>query len=317
MPEENEKFEAYLKDLFEKKSISHVYGKWEEERIKSKGAELFSCVFPLEEGAPTIVFIPGTSIYALCYAELLYSLYEKGFNVVSFDPRGQGRSTGVPGDYTIMEHVEDAKAAARYARERFKGKVFVMGSSQGGIEAFYLAATPDPEADGVICHNIADLPSSESIRLTRFGPPNRMTALHGLMSRLMVPFMNFAGSVMPGLRVPIPFYLDLKAEKMEPYGDAWTFIKEDPLALTSITMRAFSSIATTPLPRPPEEIDIPVLVLHSTGDEIFPEDYVRSLYERLTCDKEIKVYEGLPHLITIEYVDRIVPGVALWVDARS
>jgi len=306
----------YQSSLFKKLGLSHAEGSWEDEWIEGSGVRLYAPVFSAGEGKPTVVFIPGTSVYALCYVELLYGLQRAGINVVGFDPRGQGRSGGERGDYTIMEHVADARAAIAYSRKRFGGPVLVMGSSQGGIEAFYLAAAGEDLA-GCICHNIADLTDPESVRLTRFG--SKQKAPPALVSKLM----GGAGAVLKGLaavtplmRVPIAAYLDLSTEPMRVFGNAWNFLLQDPLALKSITMRAVISLATTELPRPIAEIETPILVLHSTGDNIFPEDYVMRLYDMLTCNKEIKNYQGLPHLITIEHVDEILPDVVEWIKRR-
>jgi pimeloyl-ACP methyl ester carboxylesterase len=45
-------------------------------------------------------------------------------------------------------------------------EVSVMGSSQGGIVAFYLAAK-DERLRSVICQNIADLSAPEAVQLSR------------------------------------------------------------------------------------------------------------------------------------------------------
>jgi len=309
-------FEIYVEKLLDKFNLSHVKGTWQDERIKSsKNADLYAAVFEAGEGRPTLVFIPGTSIYALCYAELLYGLYKEGFNVVGFDPRGQGRSSGIPGDYTIMEHVGDAQAACEYARRRFKGPVFVMGSSQGGIEAFYMAAT-DGGVDGYICHNLAELTSPESLRLTRFGPRGPLPGWQKSLSPLTMSSLRTAARIFPYARLPIAAYLDLKKEPMKVFGNAWNFILQDPLALRSITVRAFASIAGTPLPKPVEEINGPLLVIHSSEDHIFPEDYVTDIYRRLDCDKDMKIYKA-PHLVTIEHVPEILPDIAGWLRTKS
>jgi len=309
---------TYFAGLFSRLGLTEAMGSWSDDRLESDGLSLYLCVLPGNVGAPAVVFIPGTSVYALCYLELLLGLRRAGFNVVGFDPRGQGQSGGRRGDYTVMEHVADARAVVAYARDRFGGPVFVMGSSQGGIEAFYLAAAGEPIA-GAICHNIADLTDPESVRLVRFGPRG-----YGPAGRAAVALINATASLtrllarlLPGLKVPIPLYLDLTREPMRVFGNAWEFVRQDPLALQSITMRAFASLAGTSLPRPVEEIATPILVLHSAGDHIFPETYIRRIYDRLRCDRELKLYPDLPHLITIEHVPRILPDVIEWIHRRG
>lgn len=311
----------YLSALLDTCNLDHIEGSWEDQWIESNGVRLYAAVFTAGERRPTVVFIPGTAVYSFFYAEILYSLWKAGLNVVSFDPRGQGFSGGKRGDYTIMEHVDNARTVARYARSRFKGPVFVMGSSQGGIEAFYMAAAGDG-IDGAICHNIADLPNPASIRLTRFGSKQRKigavpTADMKVLSRVLISLIGIMADFFPGMKLPVSLYLSLKGEKMRVYGSLLEFMKQDRLALMSITLRAFHALATTPLSKPLAAIKTPVLVLHSSEDRVFPEDYVMGIYNQLTCDKEIKIYPDLPHLITVEYVPTILPDIVQWIENRS
>jgi len=315
-----EELKNYFSELMRKLGLSYVEGSFEEQWLESNGLKLYTVVFPSGEGKPTIVFIPGTSVYALCYAELLYGLNQAGINVVSFDPRAQGQSEGKRGDYTIMEHTQDAISVVKYAKERFKGPVFVMGSSQGGIEAFYLALIYD-QIDGVICHNLADLGDPESIRLTRFGlkklPRGKFPKSYALIAQGLMLFTYYLSKIFPLLPIWIPLYLDLKNEPMRVFGNAWNFIKQDPLTLKFITLRAFGSLSHTPLPKPISELKTPILVIHSSLDHIFPEDYILKIYNQLTCEKEIKIYPGIPHLITIEYVPKILPDIIAWIKRQS
>jgi len=314
-----EELKNYFSEMLAKLGLSHIEGTFEEQWLSSNGLKLYTVVFPSGENKPTIVFIPGTSVYALCYAELLHNLNQAGINVLSFDPRGQGQSQAKPGDYTIMEHTKDALSLVKYARERFKGPVFVMGSSQGGIEAFYLALSYD-QIDGVICHNLADLADPESIRLTRFGlkelPKGKFPKSYAYLARLLMLFTYYSSKLFPRIPVWIPFYLDLKNEPMRVFHNAWNFIKQDPLTLKFITLRAFGSLSHTPLPKPIAELKTPILVLHSSLDHIFPEDYILKIYHQITCEKEIKIYPDLPHLITIEYVPQILPDIINWIKKR-
>jgi esterase/lipase len=61
-----------------------------------------------------------------------------------------------------------------------------------------------------------------------------------------------------------------------------------------------------------EEIETPIMVIHPEEDNIFPEDYVRRVYDRLNCEKEFLYLEGKPHLVMIDYVDEILPPIAGW-----
>src|SRR5687767_10027666 len=98
-----EYFEYITKEL----GYPPLYQYFTEDCIECDGNKLHLDIYEVGKDAPTIVFIPGTAIYALCYGELLYKLGQAGYNVVGLDPRGHGRSEGARGDYTISELMRD------------------------------------------------------------------------------------------------------------------------------------------------------------------------------------------------------------------
>jgi pimeloyl-ACP methyl ester carboxylesterase len=126
---------------------------------------------------------------------------------------------------------------------------------------------------------------------------------------LLVPL---ADSPLGELRTPILAYLDLKAEKSRLIPDTGRFLKEDPLLVNAISLRALASLSTTPMARKVEEIETPIMVIHAGRDNIFPEDYVRRVYDRLTCEKEFLYIPDAPHLVMTDNVDDIIPRVSAW-----
>lgn len=277
--------------------------------IEANGYTLHLDIFPNGRGFPTIVFIPGTSVYSRHYIDFLHAMGEAGFNVVGFDPRGHGWSSGKRGDYTISTIVEDALAVVAFARKRFGGKVAVAGSSQGGIAAFYTAAS-DHQLSAVVCHNLADLNGRDNQILSRIRIPWWLTPAAQLLMRL---YGSFA--------IPIFSYLDLSGEHLKNGQSAAQYLREDPLCVTWICIKALNSLLRTPLPTPVEAIPVPIMVVHSEYDTIFPKKYVMSIYERLTCKKKFYLVKGRSHLVMINNVDEIAPDIAAWLhetmDARS
>lgn len=159
--------------------------------------------FSADKNASTIVFIPGTSVYTKFYIEFMYRLYLQGFNIIGFDPRGHGLSSGLRGDYTINEIVDDTLAVVKYARDRFGSKVAIIGSSQGGMVAFYAAAR-DNSIAAAVCHNIADLNGKDNIVLSQIRPPV-----------FMVPVAEFMAGLYKNFAIPVSLYLDLTKEKLK------------------------------------------------------------------------------------------------------
>jgi len=280
--------------------LSAVSDLLEEQTIEANGIRLHLDILPNGKGFPTVVFIPGTSVYAQVYMKFLHAMSQAGFNVVAFDPRGHGRSSGPRGDYTIDAIVSDAMAVVAYARERFQGQVAVAGSSQGGIAAFYAAARDDA-LSAAVCHNLADLNGRDNQVLSRTRVPYWLTPV----ARLLM-------GVYGGFVIPVAFYLDLKSERLENGQSVHDYIRDDPLCVTWITFRALNSLLRTRLARPVEAIETPVMVIHSDKDHIFPQSYVEAIYSRLTCPRKYLLLRNRGHLVMTNHVQEVVPAVAGW-----
>ena len=293
---------SYFDGLFELAGLPGIREQIEEDWLESDSLRLHLDLFLSRPSDPALVFFPGTSVYSIFYAEFMHKMRLKGFNVVGIDPRGHGRSEGRRGSYTLSSLVSDAQAAISYCINRFGDKVAIAGSSQGGIVSFYAAAS-DRRLKAAVCHNISIGDDPDSVRLTR----------NPRLSLIMMRLLPLA-RVLHGVRIPVSSYLDLKAEVTKLGGNAYEFIKRDPLATTSITLGALASLASTPLPCPPEEIKVPVMVVQGERDNIFPLDYVKKIYDRLTCKKEFLLLKDRPHLVMTDYVDEIVPAVTDWLN---
>lgn len=266
--------------------------RFEPERARPSGA------------TPTVVFAPGTNAYALLYAELLAALAERGVRAIGYDPRGHGASEGRRGSYTVDELVVDLERVVADARARHGDPVFVAGSSQGGITAFYYAARGGPIA-GAICHNAADLTDPISLGLTR---------VPAHVSRPLAPALRRLARWLPELPVPMTAYLDLARERVDGLGSAREVIYTDPSVVPFIRLRTLASLSATRLARPVEAIDVPILLLHAGADTIFPERLVRDLYDRLPGPKRLRVYPGLPHYMIVDRVPRFVDDIVAWID---
>ncbi len=269
--------------------------------VQSDGLKIHVDVYEYDVNAPTIVFIPGTAIYALCYGDLLYELALKGYNIVGFDPRGHGQSEGVRGDYTITEIMRDAEHVITYAINRFNKKVSLMGSSQGGIVAFYLAGK-ETRIDSVICQNFADLTAEETLQLAR----------HPRLFKYLRLLVMKAGEYIPNTQIPVTSYIDLEKIPVSYFGNARNFMDSDPLALKTISFRALQSLAETAMPKPAAEIKVPVMVLQGTADSIFPVSYTQAIFDKLTCKKKFALLPGRSHAVLHEDIEGVLAEVLPW-----
>lgn len=296
-----------LDDYFD--SVADAFGypryqrSFESDWVKSDNIKLHLDVLTADKNAPTVVVMPGTAIYALCHAELMYKIYEHGYNVVGFDPRGHGQSKGLRGDYSVQELMTDAGNVISYAIKRFNKKVTLFGSSQGGIIALYMAAK-DERLDSVICHTFADLSDGSAVRLTR----------HPRLFKYLKNIAAPAGKLIPKAHVPVTAYIDIKSIPVTHYGNLLNFIEQDPLALKYITLRALQSLDGVKPAKPFEQITTPVFMFQGDADSIFPVSYTEKIFNRLTCKKKIKIFKGRPHSIVTENVDEILPGIISWLE---
>lgn len=299
--------EAHIGELARLRSAEPWAHRFESVKLWGPGGRLHLDLISMEDTAPTVVFVPGTNAYALLYGEFLTALADRGINVLGLDPRGHGRSGGARGSYTLSEIIEDLETVVCWTRERRPNSpVFVAGSSQGGLAAFYLAASRFPLA-GAICHNIADLDDAEAVRLMRSPPLGR--ALRPIIGRLARRF--------PEVPVPMVAYLDLEAEPVRGAGNAKKILLEDPLTVPFVRLRSLASLAFGPTANPAERVQCPVFVLQAGADNIFPEDYVRSVYDRLPGKKHFAVYPGLPHYMVVDHVPALLDDVVSFIESHA
>ena len=271
-----------------------------EKHVSSRGLRLHLDVYQREDDAPTILFVPGTGAHARCYAECLFQLHRQGFRVMGIDLQGHGLSEGMRGSFTIEELVENIYSVTTWAIERYGEKVGISGSSLGGILALYAVAN-DPRLKSAVCHNVAVLSEPDCLRMTR--APNLL--------RTILPLGRLAARLLPEQRLTIWLYLDPQAVTEDP-RILETFV-DDPLSLQALPLRSIVSQSRASPAKPVEEIETPIMVLHGERDCIFPLDYCRAIYDRLTCPKRFELIPGADHLVFAPpYLDCSLPPLANW-----
>jgi len=301
---EEPRLRASLAGLATRRGVEPWFDRFTHTHVHTKDGTKLAIEMILEAGPgrPTVVFMPGTNAYALLYGEFLTALADAGLNVIGFDPRGHGRSEGRGGSYTLPELVADFAEVVEYAQSQMDGPILAAGSSQGGIAAFYLAASGAPIA-GAICHNAADLSDPSSARLTRY--PR--------LGRLFKPALLGLAKFLPEVRVPMSAYLDLKKEPVRGMGNAHKVLHQDPLLVPYVRLKTLASLGSAALARPVEAIETPVLFLQAGADTIFPTEYMTTLYQRLTCPKRMHIYPGLPHYLVVDHIEMVVADVVGWI----
>ncbi len=125
-----------------------------------EGRPLYCVRYDAERPQGTVVIVHGFTENALKYAELIYSLLQKGFSVLAYDQRGHGRSwraEGIPdGSVTHVDHfsdyVEDLKSVCDDLLSNMPKPWLLFSHSMGGaVSTFYLEDHPETFSAAVLC----------------------------------------------------------------------------------------------------------------------------------------------------------------------
>jgi lysophospholipase len=227
-------------------------------------------------------------------------LASEGVAVQGFDLRGHGRSDGkrcFVSDF--REFLTDVDAALGRASRSWPGApLFLMGHSLGGLIAAYHVIERAPALSGLIL-------SAPSASLGDDFPP--------LKRRLA----EIAGRVLPWLptvRFPSES-LSRDATVVEGYRkDALVHHGRTPARTASEIIRAIRVVRERAA-----EIELPLLVMHGSRDQVTDVEGSRMLHERASShDKTLRVYDGLYHEIMNEPERESVLGeLTAWLAAHA
>ncbi|MBN2151980.1 MAG: alpha/beta fold hydrolase [Candidatus Lokiarchaeota archaeon] len=279
----------------------------EERWLVSAGTRIHLDVFGMAgENLPiTVVFIPGTSVYSRFYASFLYGLYNRGFRVVCPDMPGHGLSGGPRGHFTIEQLVATVQDVVSWVLGEQGQRIVVMGSSLGGITAFYAAAA-DRRINATVCHNAAILSESAHKKIVK---------VSGIY-KMMKPLVPALSRVFPRMRISVKAYLDPDA--LTGSADMRAMLDKlfvDPLFTENYTLTSLATQMKAKPAAPPESIETPVMLINGTDDVLFSVDYMREIHDRLARShkKALEIIEGGTHFVLHEHRDACIGRIETWI----
>ena len=71
----------YFDHMAETYGYTPYHHHFEKDALESDGNKLHLDIYVHDKDAPTIVLIPGTSLYALCYVEIMYKIAVSGLQL--------------------------------------------------------------------------------------------------------------------------------------------------------------------------------------------------------------------------------------------
>ena len=244
--------------------------------------ELYGRLRHIADDAPTLVLLSGLGFHTFEYEPLAEHLAAEGFNSLSFDYRGHGRSGGRRGAWVLDELASDAQRAIDFVRGRYRDDVGLFGNSLGAMVAI-LTAAHDDRVIGVAAANcparIADF------LLTR---PRR--ALFALAKRV--------APVAP-MRISVNHFYSYE-QLIE--DQSWvSTIQRDPsvTAARRLSVTTFRSLLDRwNGPSAVGDLHKPLLVIQARNDHLQPPQQSQLLFEAANDPKRYEVVDTghLPHL---------------------
>ncbi len=261
------------------------------------GSKAVHCeLYEYSTDAPTIVFLPGIGTYCELYAELLYKLSQRGFNVVGVDPLGHGYSAGARGRYTVVEMCEAISDVLTVLQQRFSGPFGIYGYSIGALLAM-AAAEKDDRFSAVLCGTL----------LVPDVAPD-------LTHRMGWNWTWTSALFMPNVKVPLKSFVDF--EQLLQGHPAGAEINQDPLIVFDYPLKTLSSLFNYRCKIVRHEHDFAAAVLHGDKDEVLPVSYTKRVMQYCEQPMELLVMERQGHMTPFLQPELVVEMAAQWFENK-
>jgi alpha-beta hydrolase superfamily lysophospholipase len=254
---------------------------------------------PPGEPAAVVVIVHGVGEHGGRYAAVAEKFCRHGYAAYALDLRGHGNSAG---DRVLVaafaEYLDDLDSLLdRLATRHPDLPVYLLGHSMGGAVVTQLALRGRPEIRGLIL-------SAAALRIAGNLFP-LLRKLAGLFSRLM-----------PRLRL-----VRLGSGRLSRDPQVIADFRSDPLVFHDrFPVRTGAEIlqAAQAIQRRMESIELPLLILHGTGDFVTDPKGSWELYTRArSADRTLKLYQGLYHdLLHEPEWEQITDEIVAWLGER-
>jgi alpha-beta hydrolase superfamily lysophospholipase len=211
--------------------------------------------------APTVILLPGTGSHARFHSAALGAFRERGIHAIGLDRPGHGLSGGRRGHAPIEVTIDAIEQARDYARERFGGKVGLVGHSFGGIIAWYALTRQQPIADAVVC--------AGSIAHPHVLPTRQ--------ARLRAPVVRRLARIAPHRTLSIKKLAPFEHVALDP--DILRFFEreDDDVWCWRYTLSSLASFLEFAPQRDWDVVEIPTLVLAGSANRMTDEASIRAV----------------------------------------
>jgi non-heme chloroperoxidase len=266
--------------------------------ITKDGTEIFYKDWGARDAQP-IVFHHGWPLSADDWDNQMLFFLGRGFRVIAHDRRGHGRSTQTSSGHEMDTYAADVAALAEALDLK---NAFHVGHSTGGGEVVHYVARAIPERVGKAVIVGAVPPVMVKSDKNPGGLP--IDVFDGLRSALVANRAQFFIDVPTG-----PFYGFNRpgAEVSQGLIDNWW--RQGMMGGANAHYECIKAFSETDFTEDLKKIDVPVLVMHGTDDQIVPYADSAPLAVKLLSNGTLKTYEGLPHGMLSTHPDVINPDM--------
>ncbi|MGA5443512.1 alpha/beta fold hydrolase [Streptomyces griseoincarnatus] len=267
----------------------------------SDGTAIFYKDWGPRDGQP-LVFHHGWPLSADDWdAQMLFFL-QHGYRVIAHDRRGHGRSDQTAGGHEMDTYAADV-AALTDALD-LRDAVHIGHSTGGGEVTRYVArAKPGRVAKAVLVSAVPPvMVKSES---NPGGTP--IEVFDGFRAQLAANRAQLYVEIASG-----PFYGFNRpgAEASQGLIDNWW--RQGMTGAANAHYECIKAFSETDFTEDLKKIEVPVLVMHGTDDQIVPYDDAAPLTVKLLKNGTLKTYEGYPHGMLSVYPDELNAAILEW-----
>ncbi|WP_420142904.1 alpha/beta fold hydrolase [Sphingomonas sp.] len=268
----------------------------------SDGTEIYYKDLGPRDAQP-IVFHHGWPLSADDWDNQMLFFLGHGYRVIAHDRRGHGRSTQTWDGNEMDTYAADVAALADHLD--LKDAVHIGHSTGGGEVAHYVArAKPGRVAKAVLIGAVPPImvksdANPGGLPIEVFDGFRKATADNRAQFFVDVPTGPFYGYNREGVKVD--------------QGVIWNWWRQGMMGGAKAHYDCIKAFSETDFTDDLKAIDVPVLVMHGTDDQIVPYADSAPLSVKLLRNGTLKSYDGLPHGMCTTHPDVVNPDLLAFI----